>query len=313
MKLPARFGWFVVAGALGFEIVTMGLAAPGVLMVLRAYQSPVSAVNMQGILVLALSVSLILSLFRRDKWKGIELQTCPALEDILAHCSQRADVPVPEHIYLTPDASIAAVSSGPSRAQGSGTNLISIGALLLIILNREELESAIAHEIAHIRMRRAIWFVGLEHYILSAIPRMNLISKHVYERLNPSLLVLTLYWYSFSLLMAPLRRKEELLADDLAARLCGEAPYAKNLAHIVTVQTALETRGSDGKSVSFLDYINGHFHALLLDMRADAEVTEFPNWFEFGRYVLSSEFEELACRTRKALTLLRNQEAKVTR
>lgn len=72
----------------------------------------------------------------------------PDLYAMTARLAERADIPMPR-LYIVPDPSPNAFATGRSPKHG----VVAVNEGLLRILNRDEVEGVIAHEIAHIKHR----------------------------------------------------------------------------------------------------------------------------------------------------------------
>ncbi|MBV9501097.1 MAG: M48 family metalloprotease [Acidobacteriaceae bacterium] len=333
--MPPQYGLCVAAGIVGFVIVLAGLAAlyiwliySGVEPILRGTIGTTSTVTLPGaVFRVALGLMLFLltwrALRRQDPWPGIEVTrgSCPELEQLVASCAERAGVKAPDAIYLMPDTNIAAFSSGVIRSAGLHANFISIGALFLPFLSRGEWEAALFHEFAHLVMRREQWAVNLDNRIREFVPRLRLINRRGAKvflfAVSGARFLLFGYWSLFNLLMAPLRRREELLADAFAAAHCGSICYARCLTLAVTLQQVLEGEVSDR--------IGGLFHAALLGSNAQfgapfeqlepaspaaaivpVSPETFPNWFKI--VVRSQSGEVMSERIKATFDWLRDTE-----
>jgi Zn-dependent protease with chaperone function len=242
--MPPYYGLCVVAGIAGIVVVLGVLACLyGFLIYIGLWPFIDGSFGKGGFTVPAavFQTSLGITLFaltwralrRRDARPGIEVVagSCPALEELVAWCAARAGLTPPDAIHLTPDANIAAFSSGLVRSSGSHSNFLNLGALFVPSLSRAEWEAAIVHEFAHLVMRRELWAVNLDNRIREFVPRLRILNRrgHISALLitvSVARLVLFGYWSVFNLLMASLRRREELLADSFAAGHCGSANYA---------------------------------------------------------------------------------------
>ena len=320
--MPPHYGLCVGGGIIGFVIVLGVLAClylwliySGVEPFIHRTLGTTSTVTVPGaVFRVVLGVMLFLltwrALRRRDPWPGIEVVpgSCPALEQLVASCAERAGVKPPDAIFLTPDTNIAAFSSGVTRSAGLHANFINIGALLLPVLSPIAWEAALFHEFAHLFMRREHWAVNLDNRVREFVPRLQLINRRGVRvflfAVSGARFLLFGYWSLFNLLMAPLRRREEFLADAFAAAHCGPVCYARCLTLAVTMQQVLEGE--------IANRIGGEFHAALLGSNAQfgapleqlepgspesavAPVSPeaFPNWFEIVRsHVGEGTFEK---------------------
>jgi Zn-dependent protease with chaperone function len=314
LRMPPHYGLFVLAGMCGFAVVLAALMAlycwliwSGVSPFIHFEFGRGTVTVQSAVLRILLGLLLLLLTWRSvrgsEAWKGIEVAkgSCPPLEELVGSCAARAGVTPPEAIYLTPDTNIAAYSSGIVRGDRGHATFINIGVMLLPILSRAEFEAAIFHEFGHLVMRRDQWAVSLDNRIRDFVPRLRLVNqrgkKFFFIAVSAARLLLLWYWNLFNLLMAPLRRREELLADDFAAGCCGKRDYARRLTAIVVLQQAL-----DGE---LADRINGRFHAALLGMPETCRIEEYPNWFDFA----AEDFPELImAKADIALAYLRDRE-----
>lgn len=292
LRMPAHYGLFVVTAAGGFAIVIAALCIlygwliwSGISPFLH-FDFQNGTVTVPGAITrIVLGLLLLLLTWRTLRsgavWPGIEVEkgSCPPLEDLVASCAARAGVTVPDAIYLTPDSNIAAFSAGLVRGGGGHANFINIGALMLPVLSCSDLEAAVFHEFAHLVMRRDQWSVNFDNRIRDFVPRLRSLNRRsgkiFFITVSIGRIVLLWYWYLFNLLLAPLRRREELLADDFAAACCGHTDYSRHLTCLMTLQQTL-----DG---GLTDQINGSFHAALLGMEEADRAEHFPNWFAVAR------------------------------
>jgi heat shock protein HtpX len=91
------------------------------------------------------SDKIVLAMYRARK---VGLDEAPELYRIVQNLAQRAQIPLPR-IYLIPSESPNAFATGrdPSHA------VVAVTEGLVRIMNREELEGVIAHELSHVRNR----------------------------------------------------------------------------------------------------------------------------------------------------------------
>jgi Zn-dependent protease with chaperone function len=314
LRMPAYYPLCVVVGMAGFAVLLAALIAlycwliwsgvsPFIHRTLGSGPVTVEGAILRIMLGLMFFLLTWRSLRGSEQWRGVEVASgsCPPLEELVDACAARVGVPAPDAIYLTPDGYIAAFNSGRVRGSGDHRNFVNIGAMVLPGLSRNELEAALFHEFAHLVMRSNQWAVALDNRIRESVPRLRLANRRggriFFIAVTTGRVLLLWYWNLYNLLMAPLRRREELMADDFAAALCGNAEYAGHLATILCLQQTFDEE--------LADLINGNFHAELLGMPENPTPKDQPNWFDIAHSCFTTD---LVPKLNAALGYLRDVE-----
>lgn len=91
------------------------------------------------------SDKLVLRMFRAQP---VDAQTAPTLHRIVSRLAQRANLPMPA-LYVIPDYSPNAFATGRNPSHAA----VAVTAGIMRLLNEEELEGVIAHELSHVGNR----------------------------------------------------------------------------------------------------------------------------------------------------------------
>ncbi|MBL8088183.1 MAG: zinc metalloprotease HtpX [Chthonomonas sp.] len=163
----------------------------------------------------------------------IDPQQAPELHEMVQSLSRRAGIPTPR-LYLVPDASPNAFATGRNPANG----VVAVNQGLLDILNREEVEGVIAHEIAHIKHRDTLTsaIVATMAGAISSIANMAMFASmfgggnNDEEGGNPlvGLLLMIVAPLSAMLIQLGISRAREYEADKTAAQLVGSGRGLQN-------------------------------------------------------------------------------------
>lgn len=89
------------------------------------------------------SHTIVLKMYRA---KPLERSQAPGLHDTVARLSQRACLPMPK-LYVIPEQAPNAFATGRDPEHG----VVAVTEGLLHLMNQEELEGVLAHELGHIR------------------------------------------------------------------------------------------------------------------------------------------------------------------
>ncbi|MCK8817874.1 zinc metalloprotease HtpX [Natroniella sulfidigena] len=85
---------------------------------------------------------------KMTKAKPLSEQEAPEIHDMVRRLSNKARIPMPK-IYITPSSQPNAFATGRNPANG----VVAVTRGIVNLLNRDELEGVIAHELAHIKNR----------------------------------------------------------------------------------------------------------------------------------------------------------------
>ncbi|RRJ29428.1 M48 family metallopeptidase [Halocatena pleomorpha] len=191
-----------------------------------------------GVVTLLGSVVMLWQALRTDAVETFDAvavgsEAYPGLYATVTRLAQAADLPVPS-VHVTDRERPLAMTTGLST---SDTKLV-VSTGLLDVLDANELEAVIAHEIAHIKNRDATVMTLAEFPLASArsLGRTLQHSGGVHIALVAVALASYAFWGIGRLLVAALSRSRELAADRGASALVGD-PAA--------LASALETLDSD--------------------------------------------------------------------
>ena len=145
-------------------------------------------------------------------------EECPPLWDAVETMSIAAGIPMPR-VYISPDPSPNAFAAGadPSKA------IVCVNQGLLQILDKEELEGVIAHEISHVRnldvrtMTLAAVLAGGIVILTQALARILFFSNNSNNNSGP--LAIVLAPLVAMMIQMSISRRREFLADASAAEL----------------------------------------------------------------------------------------------
>ncbi|MFI2041238.1 M48 family metalloprotease [Streptomyces bottropensis] len=160
----------------------------------------------------------------------------PALRGLVDEVARQLGIKEPVTIRLTGEATAQMTDEDAGYlGLSSGYSVLSVGLPLLAALSRDQVRAVVTHEMAHMALRhhRARSFTLRLETSLEAADR----SLDEFTEANsfvamyvgyPRLLIGTHRWL-FRLVVQPLRRRQELEADAVAARSCGAATLADAL------------------------------------------------------------------------------------
>ncbi|MEU9472247.1 M48 family metalloprotease [Streptomyces avermitilis] len=166
-----------------------------------------------------------------------------ALHALVDDLAERLGISEPVRIRLHTTVGAEAVDED-SRFLGlsAGTHVLSVGLPLLAALPRRQIRAVMAHELAHLSLRHhrvRAFTLRLETSL--TVARESLISfgtanglVGLYVGLPQAMI--GIYIRLFRRLVQPVRRRQELEADHMAARLCGASTLAEALANRAVVE-----------------------------------------------------------------------------
>ncbi len=215
-----------VRTALMFTVLTVLLAAIGWVVGYFVYNPFAGLIVMTVLAVIMIITSTVFSKSRALRSNRVRLVTEieePRLYGIVRKVSQMADIPMPE-VGITNDymPNAFATGRGPKDAAVVATRG------LLNMLNDDELEGVIAHEISHVK-NRDIFVMSVAAAVSAIIAYMARISLYSTmfardDRNNPAMILVAVVGYitlPFAALLVQLgiSRNREFLADESAAKL----------------------------------------------------------------------------------------------
>src|SRR5882762_3577272 len=163
--------------------------------------------------------------------KPVSREQLPRLYDVMERLAAKANIPVPK-LYVVPDAAPNAFATGRNPNHAS----VAVTQGLLQLLNDEELEGVIAHELSHVR-NYDILISSIAATIAGAITHLAFMGRFAAifgyggSRDNDregggltALLMLFLAPFAAMLLQMGLSRQREYAADETGARMIGQ-PY----------------------------------------------------------------------------------------
>jgi heat shock protein HtpX len=197
------------------------------------------AIGGRGGLQIALAIAVVMnfiSYFFSDKIalrssgaQPVTREQLPRLYQVMEGLAAKANIPVPK-LYVIPDAAPNAFATGRSPKHAS----VAVTQGLLQLMNDEELEGVIAHELSHVR-NYDILTSSIAATIAGAITYMAQMGKWAmifggYDRNNDeregggfsALLMIFLAPFAALLLQLFLSRTREYSADETGARMVGQ-------------------------------------------------------------------------------------------
>ena len=224
----ARRAAFALVGQLCFYGLGVGLvlALLAIPWAQARYQHGPNLLGMLAVPLAGLVGWAMLPPLRRPEIHGLRLsrEQHAALFALLDRVSANVGVPLPEEVWLVPDANafIGRVSALGRRRR------LGIGLGLLQILDHDELSSVIGHELGHARggdVALGPWILGTRNAIHVALDRL---------RSEAAILHLPFLWYGRWYLRASLSvsRAQELAADAVAASVAGQDAAGRALKRI---------------------------------------------------------------------------------
>lgn len=176
------------------------------------------------------SDKLVLSLYRAQRVSEAE---APEVHEIVRTLAGRAGIPVPE-LYVIPSAAPNAFATGRSPSHAA----VAVTRGILDILNREELEGVLAHELAHI-LNRDTLTAAIAATLAGAISMLASMVRWTFmfagggrrggreSGSNPvgAVLAALLMPFAAALIQLAVSRTREYEADSEGARLCVNPLY----------------------------------------------------------------------------------------
>jgi heat shock protein HtpX len=154
----------------------------------------------------------------------IAREQAPELYQIVEHLAQEAKIPVPS-VYFIPTDSPNAFATGRDPAHSS----IAVTRGIVDLLNAQELESVLAHELGHVRNRDILisTIAAVLASVLTMVAHWGMYLGPSYsdseDRPNPLFLILLAIAAPFaaSLINLAISRSREYEADATGAKICG--------------------------------------------------------------------------------------------
>jgi heat shock protein HtpX len=196
----------VVAGALGGQnAAVIALLLAGVMNFVMYFVSGSMVLKMYGA-------------------KVIERSQAPELFDMVDRLRQRAGLPMPT-VAIAPQEQPNAFATG----RNYNNAVVCVTAGLMRIVNREELEGVIAHELAHIKNRDMLLqtftatMAGAISYLAQMAMWANIFGGRDREDANPiaAIAMMILAPIAASMVQMAISRQREYKADAVGAEICG--------------------------------------------------------------------------------------------
>ena len=171
---------------------------------------------------------LILAMYRAKKLEEDEL---PWLHEIIRELAERMRIPTPK-LYIVPQPSPNAFATGRSPGHAS----VAVTAGLVKLLNREEIEGVLGHELAHVKHRDTL-IQTVAASIAGAISMLAfwmrwgaIFGGDDDNGASPLLLILlsVLAPLAALLIQMSISRNREYMADAGGAKVCGNPIYLAN-------------------------------------------------------------------------------------
>lgn len=180
---------------------------------------------------------------RADSWLIREAQA-PQLWALVRDLADRVGTAAPAELRLTGDVNAVVTDDSWLLGLGHGRRRLYLGAPLLVGLRSDELAAVVAHELGHYARRHArftepvhrgaIALAAARQRIEEAMQANKVVQWYGW----PVYLTIGLYGSVFTLLTRPIRQRQELEADRVAARLVGPAALASALSAVPAVAAA---------------------------------------------------------------------------
>lgn len=165
--------------------------------------------------------------------KEVSEREAPELYRIVYNLSQRANIPMPR-VYIIDNDSPNAFATGRSPKNG----VVAVTTGILRLLNREELEGVLAHEMAHIK-HRDILVQTIAATLAGAITMLANFARFAaffggrpsdddeggYGNVVALVLFSAIAAFAAMLIQLAISRSREYLADEGGARICGNPLY----------------------------------------------------------------------------------------
>lgn len=230
----------------------------------------------QAGMMIALLFALVMNLFaywNADKVvlkmygaRQVDQQSAPQLYDIVQHLSIRANLPMPKvYIVDNPQPNAFATGRNPENAAVAATSG------LLRILNRDEIEAVMAHELAHVKNRDTLTMT-ITATLAGAISMLAQFGIFFGGNRNSPLglvgtiLVILLAPLAAMLVQMAISRTREYAADKVGADICGNpAALASALAKLQQSASATENRQAEANPATAHMFIVNPLSGINLD------------------------------------------------
>jgi Zn-dependent protease with chaperone function len=213
--------------------LVLGLRVTGVLTVVALGAAAVDGLRAGGSLALApalLGLALIARVvvaIGRDRPPGLRLTPGeqPALAALVTQTARRMGTAVPDELWITPEVDAFATVRRAVPPLGRRRRVAGLGLGLLAVVNVEQAQAVIAHELAHLdaaRTRPLGWLRTAQAHLSVAAACLGRLGGAPFVRLSALL----------HRLAGPAFRQEEFDADEAAVAVCGAGPVSAALARI---------------------------------------------------------------------------------
>lgn len=228
----AMLALFVGFYLLALTVATVLIAAPVLEFVLA------DRLHAQLLLVSVAGLGILWALVprRREAWVDpgptFTAETQPELTALVAHVATSVGQQMPSALYLIDDMNAFVTTRGGFMGLG-GTRVLAVGVPLLIVLDRAELESVLAHEFGH--------FHGGDTRLLPLVYRTRGVMERTLATAHGFVQGVFKAYASFYLARSQgISRSQEFAADRLAARVTASHTAARALARLMPANTAFE-------------------------------------------------------------------------
>lgn len=161
---------------------------------------------------------------QKEEWmRGtrLEPESASALYARVTNVAKRMGSPVPDEIWLLPEANCFAFEDRRFSISTHRRLFLALGLPQMLILTEDELSVMVAHELAHVRQQdttRAVFFSRFSHLLERSLDDA---SNHPWRWVNPTLWLEWLSAKVFKMLFAPVQKGQEILADCRSAAVFG--------------------------------------------------------------------------------------------
>jgi Zn-dependent protease with chaperone function len=173
---------------------------------------------------------------RRETWVDpgprFTAETQPELTALVHHVATSVGQQMPSALYLIDDMNAFVATRGGFMGIG-GTRVLAVGVPLLVVLDRAELESVLAHEFGH--------FHGGDTRLLPLVYRTRGVMERTLATASGFVQGVFKAYASFYLARSQgISRSQEFAADQLAARVTAPHTAARALARLMPANAAFE-------------------------------------------------------------------------
>ncbi len=205
----------------------------------------------------------------------VDPREAPMLYRVVERLVERAELPMPK-VYIIHDHIPNAFATGRNPEHAA----VAITTGLLELLNEDEIEGVMAHELSHVRNRDilvatiAATIAGAVAFIANMLQWGAIFGSRNNRNGNPLLMIVMaiLLPLAASIIQMTISRSREFMADEGAARLTGHPEWLQNaLVKLSNYNTRGEVQGAtpenahmfiispfDGKSFSFANLFRTH-------------------------------------------------------